>query len=195
MGDHHSLIERSIQQSIDVKTALLSDASLIDSIDQVASRCIDCLEQGGKLLFAGNGGSAADAQHLAAEIVCRFNFDRPAAAAIALGTNFSVMTAGSNDYGYEFVFARELEALGRQGDVFIGLSTSGNSANILQAIETAGKLGITTVGLAGQGGALKQSADFCISVPASHTPRIQESHILIGHILCEIIENQLFAGK
>ncbi len=195
MGEQHSLIERSIQQSIDVKTALLSDASLIDSIDRVASRCIDCLEQGGKLLFAGNGGSAADAQHLAAEIVCRFNFDRPAAAAIALGTNFSVITAGSNDYGYEFVFARELEALGRQGDVFIGLSTSGNSANILQAIETAGKLGITTVGLAGQGGALQQSADLCISVPASHTPRIQESHILIGHILCEIIENQLFAGK
>ncbi len=192
MNDHHSLIQQGLQQSIDVKTALLADPSLIAAINQAANLCIDSLQQGGKLLFAGNGGSAADAQHLAAEIVCRFNFDRPAAAAVALGTNFSVMTAGSNDYGYELVFARELEALGRSGDVFIGLSTSGNSANILKAVERAGDLGITSIALAGQGGAIQQAADLCLSVPSTDTPRIQECHILIGHILCEIIENQLF---
>ena len=118
-----------------------------------------------------------------------------AAAAIALGTNFSVMTAGSNDYGYEHVFARELEAIGRAGDVFIGLSTSGNSTNVLHAIEKAQQLGIATIGLAGQGGAIQDTVDLCLSVPANSTPRIQECHILLGHILCEVIEAQLFSGQ
>lgn len=191
--DFRTLIDQNLQQSIDVKTSLLTNSSLVSAIGDAATICIDSLARGGKLLFAGNGGSAADAQHLAAEIVCRFHFDRPAAAAIALGTNFSVMTAGSNDYGYEYVFARELEALGKPGDVFIGLSTSGNSANVLRAFEKARQMEITTIGLAGQGGVIQQAVDLCLSIPSTSTPRIQECHILIGHILCEVIEAQLFA--
>ncbi len=195
MTDHHDLIKQILQQSIDIKSALLADASLVAAVNEAANLCIESLRAGGKLMLAGNGGSAADAQHLAAEIVCRFHFDRPAAAAIALGTNFSVMTAGSNDYGYEHVFARELEAIGRAGDVFIGLSTSGNSTNVLHAIEKAQQLGIATIGLAGQGGAIQDTVDLCLSVPANSTPRIQECHILLGHILCEVIEAQLFSGQ
>ena len=145
-----------------------------------------------KLLICGNGGSAADAQHIAAEFVCRFNFERPGLPAMALATNYSMITAAGNDYSFEDVFAREVEANGRGGDIFIGISTSGNSANVLRAMQVCRRKDIFTIGLAGAGGAIQQAAELCLSVPSECTPRIQECHILIGHILCEIVENTLF---
>ena len=162
-------------------------------LERIADRIIAGFKHGGCLYVLGNGGSAADAQHIAAEFVCRFNFERPGLPAMALATNYSMITAAGNDYSFEDVFAREIKANGRAGDVFIGISTSGNSKNILKAITAAKQAGIYTVGLAGAGGAIKDQTDICLNVPSSCTPRIQECHILIGHIICEIIENSLFA--
>lgn len=147
---------------------------------------------GNRLLIAGNGGSAADAQHIAAEFVCRFNFERPGLPAMALATNYSVITAAGNDYSFDDVFSREIEANGKSGDIFIGISTSGNSTNILKAMQASQQAGIYTVGLSGSGGAIQNEADICLNVPSDCTPRIQECHILIGHILCEIVETNLF---
>jgi D-sedoheptulose 7-phosphate isomerase len=191
--DHSAFISHTIRQSIDLKSSLLEDTELLARINDVSNRCIQTFKQGNRLLLAGNGGSAADAQHIAAEFVCRFNFERPALPAMALATNYSVMTAAGNDYSFDEVFAREIEANGRAGDLFIGISTSGNSMNILNAIEAARLKGIFTVGLAGTAGEIQQQADICLNVPSKSTPRIQECHILIGHILCEIVENNLFA--
>ena len=191
--DHSAFISRTIRQSIDLKSSLLEDTELLARINDVSNRCIQTFKQGNRLLLAGNGGSAADAQHIAAEFVCRFNFERPALPAMALATNYSVMTAAGNDYSFDEVFAREIEANGCAGDLFIGISTSGNSMNILNAIEAARLKGIFTVGLAGTAGEIQQRADICLNVPSKSTPRIQECHILIGHILCEIVENNLFA--
>lgn len=191
-NNNSGFIRKTIQDSIDLKSRVLNDAQLQTAINETANRLIEAFKRGNRLLIAGNGGSAADAQHIAAELTCRFNFDRPALSALALATNFSMITATGNDYGYDHIFAREIEANGRAGDVFIGISTSGNSANILRAFEVARKTGIECVGLSGQGGKIREYVDLCLNVPSTCTARIQECHILIGHILCEIVENHLF---
>ena len=193
--DHKAFIAQTIQQSLDLKLQLLQDSELLDRINTAGNRCIDTFKAGNRVLLAGNGGSAPDGQHIAAEFVCRFNFDRPGLPAMALATNYSVITAAGNDYSYENVFAREVEANGNEGDIFIGITTSGNSANILNAIEASQKAGIYTLALTGTGGAIQETADLCLAVPSSCTPRIQECHILIGHILCEIVENTLFTSR
>jgi D-sedoheptulose 7-phosphate isomerase len=190
---HHDFIKQTIQQSIDLKTRLLNQSELLQGINDVSNRCIDMFKQGNRLLIAGNGGSAADAQHIAAEFICRFNFERPGLPALALATNYSMITAAGNDYSFDEVFAREIEANGHAGDIFIGISTSGNSSNILNAIEAARSKDIYSVGLSGEGGKISTLADSCLQVPSISTPRIQECHILIGHIICEIVENNLFA--
>ena len=189
-------IIREINDSISVKQKILEDVALVHSIQGVADECIAAYQRGNRVLLAGNGGSAADAQHIAAEFVSRYAFDRPGLAAIALTTDTSILTAIGNDYGYDQIFRRQLEANGREGDVFIGISTSGNSPNILTALQCARELGVVTVGLTGQGGTKMQSfCDYCIKVPSMSTPRIQESHILLGHIICGITESVLFHGQ
>ena len=194
-ANHIAFIEETIQQSIDLKSRLLQQPELLDRINNAGNRCIDSFRAGNRLLIAGNGGSAADAQHIAAEFVCRFKFERPGLPAMALATNYSMITAAANDYSFEDVFAREVEANGREGDIFIGISTSGNSANVLKAMQVCRQKGIFTIALAGAGGAIQQAAELCLSVPSECTPRIQECHILIGHILCEIVENTLFEPR
>ncbi|QQL48269.1 D-sedoheptulose-7-phosphate isomerase [Mucilaginibacter ginkgonis] len=188
-----SFIKQQITDSISTKEALLNDADLLQQIADAANLILKSYESQGKTLLAGNGGSAADAQHIAAEFVSRFYFDRPGLPSLALSTDTSVLTAVGNDYGYELLFSRQVEAHGKAGDVFIGISTSGNSPNILKALQSAGKMSIKTIGFTGlNGGAMAQYCDVCIKVPSPSTPRIQESHILIGHILCCIVEETLF---
>jgi D-sedoheptulose 7-phosphate isomerase len=190
------MILREINESISVKRKILKDATLVDLVQQVADECIEAYRRCNRVLLAGNGGSAADAQHIAAEFVGRYAFDRPGLAAIAFTTDTSMLTAIGNDYGYDQIFRRQLEANGRQGDIFIGISTSGNSSNVLTALQCARELGIVTVGLTGQGGEnMKAYCDYCIQVPSMSTPRLQESHIMLGHIICGIVENTLFGGK
>jgi D-sedoheptulose 7-phosphate isomerase len=177
-----------IQQSINCKNALLTSESFIASMQAAAELCSQALTSGKKILFAGNGGSAADAQHIAAELVGRFEKERASMAGIALTTDTSALTAIANDYGYDKVFSRQLEGLGQQGDVFVGISTSGNSANIISAVEAAKNKGIKTITLCGNGGKLADLSDINIAVPESRTAIIQESHIMIGHMLCALIE-------
>jgi D-sedoheptulose 7-phosphate isomerase len=184
-----------IGSSIKVKKAILDDHPLLYRIVEAAKLCVTALKQGNKIIFAGNGGSAADAQHLAAELVGRYHYDRPGLPAISLTTDTSILTAISNDYGYERVFSRQLEAQGKKGDVFVGISTSGNSKNILFAIKQAKQMGIASIGLIGAAGAMQKACDICISVPSKSTPHIQESHIMIGHILCGMIEGSIFPDK
>jgi D-sedoheptulose 7-phosphate isomerase len=194
-ADFERRVANSIQASIAVKQSLLSDSAAIFSLAQVSAICIDSLRAGNKLLLFGNGGSASDAQHIAAEFVGRFAFDRPALPALALSVNSSCVTAIGNDYGFDQVFSRQLEALARQGDVAIGISTSGNSPNVLRGISTAKKMNLHTIALTGsQGGKLKGTPelDVCICAPSSETPRIQECHILIGHIISELVEQEVF---
>ena len=187
------VIIREINDSINVKQKILEDAALLHSIREVVDECIAAYSRGNRILLAGNGGSAADAQHIAAEFVSRYAFDRPGLAAIAFTTDTSILTAIGNDYGYEQIFRRQLEANGRKGDVFIGISTSGNSPNILTALQYARELGVVAVGLTGQDGTKMQSfCDYCIKVPSMSTPRIQESHILLGHIICGLVEGAVF---
>jgi len=189
-------IRREISESIGVKQKILEDDALVCSIHQVADECIEAYGRGNRVLLAGNGGSAADAQHIAAELVSRYAFDRPGLASIAFTTDTSMLTAIGNDYGYEQIFRRQLEANGRQGDIFIGISTSGNSANVLSALQRAQELCIVSVGLTGQGGTnMDAFCDYCIKVPSASTPRIQEAHIMLGHIICGIVESALFDGK
>ncbi len=186
-------IRGQVRDSIAVKEAFLSDEANIELMNRVASELIAAYRAGKKTLIAGNGGSAADAQHIAAEFVSRFYFDRPALASIALTTDTSALTAIGNDYGYELLFSRQLEANGAAGDIYIAISTSGNSKNVLKSLESAKKMGIRTVGLTGRsGGKMKDMVDYCICVPSDETPRIQETHILIGHILCAAVEKELF---
>jgi D-sedoheptulose 7-phosphate isomerase len=186
-------VRKSMQASIAVKERLLGSADIVSTIAGVSELLIAALQQGNKVLLFGNGGSAADAQHIAAEFVGRFAFDRPAVPALALTVNTSCLTAIGNDYGFEVVFSRQIEALGRAGDVAIGISTSGNSPNVLRAVATARKMGLQTVALTGcTGGKLKDAVDHCICVPSNETPRIQECHILIGHIISELAEQTLF---
>lgn len=186
-------ISEAIQQSVSVKQKMLSDNGILDTIGEIAGTCSQSLCDGHKIMFCGNGGSAADAQHLAAELSGRFYFDRKPLAAEALTVNTSFLTAVSNDYSFEEVFARLVEGSGQAGDVLVGLSTSGNSENVVRAFQAAHRKGIITVGLTGEsGGNLADLSDFIIRVPSSDTPRIQESHILIGHIICELVERNLF---
>ena len=184
-----------IADSIAVKQRILADPALQKSIAGVAEICIEAFRRGNKIMLAGNGGSAADSQHIAAEFVSRFAYDRPGLPSIALTTDTSMLTAIGNDYGYEQLFARQIEANGRAGDVFIGISTSGNSPNVLRAIDKAKAMAITTIGFCGAGGRLREVCDVALCAPSTDTPRIQESHILIGHVICALCESALFPNR
>lgn len=183
-----TLIQQHIQQSIDCKQAIMQSESCLESIEQAATLCKKALSQGNKILIAGNGGSAADAQHIAAELVGRFEKERNSMPAIALTTDTSALTAIANDFGYEYVFSRQVNGLGQKGDVFIGISTSGNSGNIVTAVDAAKTQQLTTITLCGSGGKLANMSDLNIAVPENRTATIQESHIMIGHLLCALIE-------
>ena len=186
-------IKRIIGESISVKTKILADEVLVGQIGAVAELCINCFKNKGKILFCGNGGSAADAQHLAAELSGRFYKDRPPLYAEALHVNTSYLTAVANDYAFEEVYARMVTAMGRPGDILFAISTSGNSRNILSAIEAAREQGMMVVGMTGQGGGRMQGlCDYLLEVPSADTPRIQESHILMGHIICQFVEDGVF---
>jgi D-sedoheptulose 7-phosphate isomerase len=189
-------INNQIQESILTKQRLAGNPAAIESIRQVIEVIVDCYRSGGKVMLAGNGGSAADAQHIAAELVNKLCFNRPALASIALTTDTSVLTAVANDSSVDFMFSRQVEAIARKGDVFIGISTSGNSTNIVEALKKARELAIFTVGLSGAIiGKMDEYCDLCVKVPSTETPRIQECHILIGHIVCSRVEAILFADK
>ena len=186
-------VARQISESITVKEAMLNDAELINVVESIAVLIVETYRNGGKVLLAGNGGSAADAQHIAAELVSRFTLDRPALPAMALTTDSSILTAISNDYGYDSLFSRQLEAIAKPGDVFIAISTSGNSPNIVRALKTANDIGVVAVGLTGAtGGEMADLCRYCVNIPSTDTPRIQEGHITIGHILCASTEQVLF---
>lgn len=182
-----------IQASIDTKNRVLSDQTLIDTVAQVADAMTVAFQNGKKVLFCGNGGSAADAQHLAAEFSGRFYYDRPPLYSEALHVNTSYVTAVGNDYSYDVIYSRMVQAMGREGDVLVGISTSGNSPNVVKALEVANELGMITVGMTGEtGGKMKDVSKFLLNIPSKDTPRIQECHILLGHILCEIVEANVF---
>ncbi len=187
-------IQDQIKKSYETKQAIYENEALLEKIEAVAKLCVKLYKESDKkTILAGNGGSAADAQHIAAELVGRYGFDRPSIPSLALTTDTSNLTAIGNDYGYDQVFSRQLEGMGQKGDIFFGISTSGNSQNIINAFASAKKKGITTVALVGRdGGKMAQMADIALVVPSDSTPRIQESHILIGHIICDIIEKELF---
>ena len=186
-------ISAQLAEAQSVMSAMLADAELISTAQAAADACIRCLQQEGKILLAGNGGSAADAQHIAGEFVSRFAFDRPGLPAIALTTDTSILTAIGNDYGYEKLFARQVQAHGNNGDVFIGYSTSGKSPNVLLAFEEARSRGLVCVGLTGNhGGPMRELCDYLLEVPSADTPKIQEGHLVLGHIICGLVENALF---
>ncbi len=189
-------IEKIIRSSIETKEKILKDAVIPGQIREIAEICINTFRKQGKMLLCGNGGSAADAQHIAAELSGRYQYDRDPLFAEALHVNSSYLTAVANDYSYDAIYSRMVKGAGRAGDVLIGISTSGNSANVVNAIQQASELGMHTFGFTGEnGGLLADACDICIKVPSFNTGRIQESHILIGHILCEIIETTLFPQK
>jgi len=187
-----SLIRKQIAASIAVKEALLADEKLINQIEQLAANFVECLKSGGKVIFAGNGGSFADAQHLSAEFISRFMFDRAPLASIVLGANNSAISAIGNDYGYEQVFARELLGIAKPGDLFIPISTSGNSPNIVAAVKQANELGLKIIAFTGEGGGKLNTLCDCLRVHSHETARVQECHIMIGHIICELVEQQCF---
>jgi D-sedoheptulose 7-phosphate isomerase len=188
-------ISKSIEESVAAKQAILNDQAFLSRIETAAEIITTSLRNGGKIHFCGNGGSAADAQHLAAELSGRFYFDRPPLNAEALHCNTSYLTAVGNDYGYDFIFSRLLRGTAKAGDVIVGISTSGNSKNILKAFEVAKEMGVKIVAMTGEtGGKMKDFADILLNVPSTDTPRIQESHIMIGHIICELVETEMF-GK
>jgi len=185
-------IKQYIDSSIDVKKKIIEDEDIISNINDLANKCLKALQIGGKIILAGNGGSFGDAQHISAEFTSRFLFDREPLASIALATNNSAVTAIGNDYGYENIFARELKAIGNIKDIFIPITTSGNSNNIIQAIKLANSMGIYTTCLTGNNGGKIRDLCNTIIVPSSATERIQECHILIGHIVCAIVESEYF---
>jgi len=185
-------IKQQITASISLKSAVLADAQIIFQLESLVTLCLKSLQAGGKIIFAGNGGSFADAQHLSAELISRFLFDRAPLPSLALGTNNSAISAIGNDYGYDQVFSRELEAVAKPEDVFIPITTSGSSSNILMAVEVAKRQDITTVGLTGNRGGKLQALCPCICIPSTDTARIQECHIMLGHILCELVERDYF---
>lgn len=189
-------IKNYIQASIDTKQKILNDEKMLENIKNIAEVIVEAYKNGKKVLTAGNGGSAGDAQHIAGELVSKFFFDRPALNAISLTTDTSILTAIGNDYGYEYSFARQIQANANKGDVFIAISTSGNSKNIVKAIEAAKLQNVTTIGLVGEKECTMDSiCDHIIKVPSCCTPTIQESHIMIGHIICAIVEEKLFKGE
>jgi len=187
-------IRDEVAASIAVKQAVLADERLIVQIEKLAAACVACVRSGGKVIFAGNGGSFADAQHLSAEFISRFKFDRAPLASLVLGANNSAISAIGNDYGYEQVFARELMGVAKSGDVFIPISTSGNSRNILAAVEQAKNQGLTTVAFTGEGGGKLAALCDCLCAPSRETARIQECHIMIGHIVCGLVEAATFSS-
>lgn len=182
-----------IEESIKVKQLILEDRALLEEVVNAAAIMTQALKRGNRVIFAGNGGSAADAQHLAAEFVSRFEFDRPGLPALSLSTDTSMMTAIGNDYGYELLFKRQLEAQARPGDVFVGITTSGRSKNILAAFESCLKLEVTSIALCGLGGELDTLVDHVIRAPSHSTPRIQEVHITLGHMICAQVELAMFS--
>lgn len=190
------LIKNRISESIATKQRLLDDLALMDRIEKAAQTIINAYKNGNRFLLCGNGGSAGDAQHIAAELSGRYLFNRPPLDAEALSVNTSYLTAVANDYSYDEIFARILRAQGHEGDILLAISTSGNSSNILKAIDVAKEKNMISIALTGKsGGKMKEIADILLNVPSKETPRIQEAHILIGHILCEIIENSLFSSN
>jgi D-sedoheptulose 7-phosphate isomerase len=189
----HKYISNQISEAQRVMSAMLADAGLLATVESAAVACITCLKNDGKILLAGNGGSAADAQHIAGEFVSRFAFDRPGLPAMALTTDSSILTSIGNDYGFEKLFARQVQAHGNKGDVFMGYSTSGKSPNILRAFEEARSRGLLCIGLTGnQGGPMSELCDYLFEIPSSDTPKIQEGHLVLGHILCGLVENAIF---
>lgn len=187
------VIRNEVTKAIEIFSAIRADEVLLDKVAGFAQTIVSALNAGNKVLIAGNGGSAADAQHIAGEFVSRFNFDRPGLPAFALTTDTSVMTAIGNDYGYEKVFSRQVQAVGVKGDVFWGISTSGKSPNVLSAMREARSKGLYVAGFTGEhGNAMRELADVCIEVPSRETPKIQEGHILLGHIVCGLVESSIF---
>lgn len=191
-----NLIQGELQKQIEILHKIQQDKELLSVIEKIAECCIGALRRGNKILFAGNGGSAADAQHLAAELVGRLRYDRPGLAAIALTTDTSALTAIGNDLGFEEIFSRQIESLGREGDVFIGISTSGKSPNILKALNVARDLHLTTIGFTGaKSPLLSQHSDFVLNIPATDVSKIQECHIMFGHIICALVENAIYGAE
>ena len=191
--DKSAIIEQNISESIALKTSLLSDNAIIELIVEVSDLIVDVYRKKGKVLFCGNGGSAADAQHLAAELSGRYYYDRPPLFAEALHVNTSYLTAVANDYSYDDIYARLLDAIAIEGDVLIGLSTSGNSKNVVKAFQKAKELNLMTIAFTGKGGGdMKPFSDYILEIPSTDTPRIQECHMLIGHSICQVVEQELF---
>ena len=194
--EYNALIKIRIQEAIDIRQIILNDSGLLFRIHQASALIVSACQSGNKILFCGNGGSAADAQHLAAELSGRFYLDRPPIHAEACHVNSSFMTAVSNDYGFDAAYARYIQAVGKDGDVLVALSTSGNSENVVKALLQARKLGLTCIVLSGaNGGKMADLADVLINVPSTDTPRIQEVHILLGHLICELVETTLFGTQ
>jgi len=188
-----SFIQQRIEESIEAKRKLLADGQLLQTIEKAGTAILQTLKEGNKVLFCGNGGSAADAQHLAAEFSGRFYINRKALPAEALHCNTSYLTAVANDYSFDVIYSRIIEGIGNKGDVLIGLSTSGNSKNIIEAFKSAKAVGMVTIAFTGEtGGAMKEIADYLVNIPSTNTPRIQESHIMVGHIICEWVEQEYF---
>ena len=188
-----NFIKSKIEESVKLKTSLLSNTAILNAINNIVEDIVNCYKNNGKVLWCGNGGSAADAQHLAAELSGRFYYDRPPLFSEALHVNTSYTTAVANDYSYDIIYSRLVEAMGKKGDVLIGLSTSGNSANVLKAIKKANDMGITTIAFTGQtGGKMNGLSNYLINIPSTDTPRIQECHMLLGHTICELVEMKLF---
>ncbi|MEO1261811.1 MAG: D-sedoheptulose 7-phosphate isomerase [Bacteroidota bacterium] len=187
------IIKKNIQDALSLKQQLLTNEELHKQIEAISDLVVKCYQQGGKVLFCGNGGSAADSQHLAAELSGRYYYDRPPLSAEALHVNTSYLTAVANDYSYDEVYARLVKAVGKPGDVIFGLSTSGNSQNVLNAFTVANEIGFTSIAMTGEGGGkMKDAADFLVAIPSKDTPRIQECHMLIGHTICQLVEQTLF---
>jgi D-sedoheptulose 7-phosphate isomerase len=186
-------IRSKLKASIDLKSTLLANEALLGTVDKITQEIIACYKHDGKVLWCGNGGSAADAQHLAAELSGRYYYDRPPLFSEALHVNTSYLTAVANDYSYEEVYSRLTKAMGRKGDILIGLSTSGNSANVVKALKIANEIGMITVGFTGEGGGkMKEHCKYLVAIPSKDTPRIQECHMLLGHSICEVVETSLF---
>jgi len=189
----YDLIKSQLRTSSNIKQQLSENEAVVKLIHDISDQCIQAFRNGNKVLLAGNGGSASDAQHIAAEFVGRFEKDRAGLPALALATNSSTVTAVGNDYGYDAIFQRQVQALAVPGDVFFGFTTSGNSNNVVAAVQECRAKGITSVGMTGEsGGSLLELCDYCVRVPSSNTARIQEAHITIGHIICYLVENTLF---
>jgi D-sedoheptulose 7-phosphate isomerase len=189
-------IKSKIQSSLDLKTALLHNEQLLQTVGKIADEIVSCYKHDGKVIWCGNGGSAADAQHLSAELSGRFYYDRAPLFSEALHVNTSYITAVANDYSYDEIYSRLVRAMGRKGDILIGLSTSGNSGNVIKALQAANEIGMITVGFTGEtGGKMKDHCKYLVNIPSTDTPRIQECHMLFGHTLCEITEIKMFPKK